>query len=203
MAAFLADYRQPGAQLSDGYGCPWYFPPTDMDSHDLGRHDGTTLESVRGQVDRLNFEKSGKADLDKLASLSYRVFGMTYPEVIHFCKKSRGKSEMSVKSPSRRFFPQIKVLKKYEKPPDSLRIKRFLWWRVADSNRRPSACEKMSHSKIIERTGTFKAPVSLSLILSLNAVAVQHMESRRLGLCRIPDPFHEPKPERCSKMIYR
>jgi hypothetical protein len=29
-------------------------------------------------VDRLNFEKSGKADLDKLASLSYRVFGMTY-----------------------------------------------------------------------------------------------------------------------------
>ena len=108
MAAFLADYWQPGAQLSDGYGCPWYFPPTDMDSHDLGRHDGTTLESVRGQVDRLNFEKSGKADLDKLASLSYRVFGMTYPEVIHFCKKSRGKAKCPSKVRQDDFYYKLK-----------------------------------------------------------------------------------------------
>ena len=58
------------------------------------------------------------------------------------------------------------------KKPQTRTVCGCIWWRVADLNRRPSACEKTRHLKNTERTGTFKAPNTLSLILSLNAILI-------------------------------
>ena len=154
---------------------------------------------------RLN---TGTFSLFSCHSTSFEIIVARLFRKVECAKSKKSPGDLNTVRPSGLYvlqtFDIFQRNKKSERRPDQNEVRiSQVWWRVADSNRRPSACEKMSHSKIIERTGTFKAPVSLSLILSLNAVAVQHMESRRLGLCRIPDPFHEPKPEQCSKMIYR